>query len=264
LYVRAVPDLPRPTIEPPPLDTEKIALAAAGGAASAPGGAVEVLIEREVPLFRRTAGSFRELLELRGLWAVLALNFAYFWVVAAVYETLVPLFGHDELGMSEALIGTAFAVAVATEFFVLYPAGSAADRHGRKPVLVPSFAALGIMVAALAWAPNAAVYLVMMGVLGISAGFAGVPPAAMLSDVVPDTEAGSAVGLFRFSGDLGWFLGPVLGSAVTEVVGFKWAFAVASVPVFAALALLLRTPETLRREPSHEEERDRQDHVRRD
>jgi MFS transporter, DHA1 family, multidrug resistance protein len=241
MYARAVPDLP-PSLVEPPLDTE------------------EVLIEREAPILRRTTGGMRELLAVPGLWAVLALNFAYFWVVAAVYETLVPLFGHDELGMSEAFIGTAFAVALATEFFVLYPAGSAADRYGRKPVLVPSFAALGIMVAVLGLATTAPAYIVMMGVLGIAAGFAGVPPGAMLSDVVPANRAGSAVGLFRFSGDLGWFLGPLLGSVAADLLGFKTAFAVAAVPVFAALAILLRTPETLRRS-SHEEERDRQDHV---
>jgi MFS transporter, DHA1 family, multidrug resistance protein len=244
IYMRAVPDLPRSSDEPP-LETE------------------EVLIEREAPLLRRTTGGLRELLGLRGFWAVLWLNFAYFWVVAAVYETLVPLFGHDELGMSEAFIGTAFAVALATEFFVLYPAGSAADRYGRKPVLVPSFALLGIMVAVLGFASTVPAYILMMGVLGIAAGFAGVPPGAMLSDVAPAQRAGSAVGLFRFAGDLGWFLGPLLGSAAADVLGFKTAFAVAAVPVFVALAILLRTPETLRR-PSDEKERDRQDHVGRD
>jgi MFS family permease len=244
IYVRAVPDLPRRVVEPP-LHTE------------------EVLIEREVPLFRRTTAGFRELLKIRGLRTVLVLNFAYLWVIAAVYETLVPLYGHDELGMSEALIGTVFAVAVATEFFVLYPAGSAADHLGRKPVLVPSFAALAIMVAVLGLAPNTVVYGVLMGVLGITAGFAGVPPAAMLADVVPDDRAGSAVGLFRFSGDLGWFLGPLLGGAMAESVGFKGAFLLAAVPVAAAFILIARTPETLRR-ASHEEERHGEDHVGRD
>jgi DHA1 family tetracycline resistance protein-like MFS transporter len=263
IYARAVPDLPPRVIEPAP-DTEGIALATAGGAGTALGGAVEVLAERALPLFRRTTSGFRELLKRRALRTVLVLNFAYMWVIVSVYETLVPLFGHDELGMSEAFIGTVFAVAVATEFFVLYPAGSAADRYGRKPVLVPSFAALAIMVVVLGWASTPALFLVMMGLLGIAAGFAGVPPAAMLSDVVPDERAGSAVGLFRFAGDLGWFLGPLLASAAADLVGFKEAFAIAAVPVAAALLLLLRTPETLRPAPSHEEERHGQDHIRGD
>ncbi|MGH2788159.1 MAG: MFS transporter [Actinomycetota bacterium] len=274
IYARAVPDLPPRAMEPPP-DTEGIALPTAGsesqfrpwwshGAGTAIGGAVEVPIERGMPLLRRTTSGFRELLKRRALRTVLVLNFAYMWVIVSVYETLVPLFGHDELGMSEAFIGTVFAVAVATEFFVLYPAGSAADRYGRKPVLVPSFAALGIMVVVLGWASTPTLFLVMMGLLGIAAGFAGVPPAAMLSDVVSDGRAGSAVGLFRFAGDLGWFLGPLLASAAADLVGFKQAFAIAAVPVAAALLLLLRTPETLRSAPSHEEERHSQDHVRRD
>jgi MFS family permease len=245
VYMSAVPDPPA-VFDEPPLDTE------------------EVLIEREVPLFRRTTSGIRELLKVREMRTVLALNFGYLWVIAAVYDTLVPLFGHDELGMSEALIGTVFAVAVATEFFVLYPAGSAADRHGRKPVLIPSFAALAVMVVTLGWATTPLVYGMLMGVLGIAAGFAGVPPAAMLADVAPENRSGTAVGLFRFSGDLGWFLGPLLGSAAAEAFGFRGAFALAAIPVLGALALLVRTPETLRRSASNEEERHGEDHIGRD
>jgi MFS family permease len=166
----------------------------------------------------------------------------------------VPLFGHDELGMSEALIGTAFAVAVATEFIVLYPAGRAADRLGRKPVLIPSFAALAAVVAVLGWSSSTLVYTGMLGVLGIAAGYAGVPPAAMLSDLVPEERSGTAVGLFRFAGDLGWFLGPLLVGASTNALGFKGAFAIAAVPVGIALVMLFRTPETLRTDRLEKEE----------
>jgi MFS family permease len=236
IYLRWVPDPVRATQEPP-LSTE------------------EVLLEREMPLLRRTKSRMADLLKIPGFVTVLALNFAYVWVIAAVYDTLVPLFGNEELGMSEALIGTVFAVAVATEFFVLYPAGRAADRLGRKPVLVPSFAALAALVATLGLSPSPLAFGALMGVVGIAAGYAGVPPAAMLSDLVPDDSSGTAVGLFRFAGDVGWFLGPMLAGLSTNAFGFGGAFAIAAVPVAIAFALLVRTPESLRSAPDSTTER---------
>ena len=82
------------------------------------------------------------LLRTPGLLTVAVANLAYMWMVAAVFDTLVPLFAQDELGMSTVGIGVVFAVALAAEFAVLYPAGAAADRHGRRAVLVPALAAL--------------------------------------------------------------------------------------------------------------------------
>jgi MFS transporter, putative metabolite:H+ symporter len=83
-------------------------------------------------------------------------------------------------------------------------------------------------------------------VLGLMSGAAGVPPGAMLSDVAPASVSGTAVGLFRFCDDLGFTLGPLLAGWAIPVVGFRWAFALAAVPTAVALALILRTPETLR------------------
>jgi hypothetical protein len=56
-----------------------------------------------------------------------------------------------------------------------------------------------------------------------------------------------AVGVFRFCGDLGFTLGPLLAGWALPVVGFAWAFPLAAVPTAMALALVVRTPETLRR-----------------
>jgi DHA1 family multidrug resistance protein-like MFS transporter len=192
------------------------------------------------------ARSLAGLLRTPGLVPVVVTNFAYLWMVAVVFDTLVPLFASDVLGLSTIGIGVLVAVALAAEFVVLYPAGSVADQRGRKPVLVPSLAGLAVATAALGQAPTPLLLGVLLAVLGVMSGAAGVPPGAMLSDVAPASASGTAVGVFRFCGDLGFTLGPLLAGWAIPVVGFRWAFALAAVPTAVALALILRTPETLR------------------
>jgi MFS transporter, DHA1 family, multidrug resistance protein len=190
--------------------------------------------------------SLARLLRTPGLVPVVVTNFAYLWMVAVVFDTLVPLFASDVLGMATIGIGVAIAVALAAELVVLYPAGSLADQRGRKPVLVPSLAGLAVATVAVGWASTPLLLGVAMAVLGVMSGAAGVPPGAMLSDVAPTQASGTAVGVFRFCGDLGFTLGPLLAGWAIPVVGFRWAFALAAVPTAVALALIVRTPETLR------------------
>lgn len=192
------------------------------------------------------------LLRTPGYVTTIVTNLAYLWAIAAVYDTLVPLFGRDVLGMSTLGIGAVFAVALATEFVVLYPVGAIADRRGRKTVMVPALIALAIVTVAVGWSPTVPAFFVLMALLGLTSGSAGVPPAAMLSDVVPEASSGTAVGVFRFCGDLGMSFGPLVAGFAAKAVGFKGAFALVALPSVIALALVLGTRETLRSNDSTE------------
>jgi DHA1 family multidrug resistance protein-like MFS transporter len=228
LYLRFVHDPSTPEVEPP----------------LSPG---EALAERQIPVLRRTRTKVGGLLRQPAFVTVLVVNMAYFWFVGAVYDTLLPLFGRDGLGMSTVGISVVFAIALLAELLVLYPAGSWADRIGRKPVMIPALAGLALVTALTGLAPTPVVYGLLMVPLGLVSGLAGVPPAAMLSDVAPEEGSGTAVGMFRFCGDLGFVFGPLLAGVSTRVLGFKGAFAISTLPVLLALALVLTTPETLKR-----------------
>jgi MFS family permease len=187
----------------------------------------------------------KHLLRRRAFVTTIFLNFSYLWMVAAVFDTLVPLFGQEGLGMSPGAIGAVFSVALATELAVLYPAGSAADRLGRRPVVIPSMAALAILVSTLGLAPNPLILGGLMALLGIASGYAGVPPGAMLADVAPGERTGTAVGIFRFAGDVGFVLGPLVAGFAASAFGFRPAFWIATIPLVVGLFLAVRTPETL-------------------
>jgi len=203
----------------------------------------------EAALWRRTRRTIGLLLRDRAFVTAIVLNMAFFWMVAGGYDTLVPLFGREGLGMSTVGIGAALAVAVAAEFIVLYPAGSAADRFGRKAVLVPSLAGLAVMTAVAGWAGSPVAFGLLLGILGFTSGSVAPLPATLLSDVAPDRGSGTAVGVFRFCGDLGFVFGPLVAGISATAFGFKGAFAICAVPVVVALALVLRMPETLKRAP---------------
>jgi MFS family permease len=206
------------------------------------------IVEGAVAEAPRPSGRIvRDLLRVPGFITTLVLNLTYLWVVAAIFNTLVPLFASDDLGMSTSAIGAMFAVGVAAEFFVLFPAGTLADRYGRKAVMVPSLAGLAVMIFVLGLSPSALVLTVLLAVLALFSGFAGVPPAAMLSDIVPQAQSGRGVGAFRFCGDIGFFLGPLIAGATSKAFGFKTAFAITAVVPLIACVVTIRTKETLRR-----------------
>jgi MFS family permease len=189
--------------------------------------------------------SIRSLPWNRPFVAVLASNGAYLWLTGAVYGTLLPLFAHERVGLSLAGVGFALAVATASEFVVLFPAGKATDRYGRRTVLVPSLAGYVLVSSALGLATTPALLVAALAVLGVTSGYSGVPPAAMLQDVTPEGMSAPAVTVFRFVGDLGFVLGPLVAGWAAGRYGFAAAFAITALPCALAVALALSIPETM-------------------
>jgi len=207
--------------------------------------------EHEDPSAEKTTSRTRISLLLRdgSFWRVAFANLAYLWMVIAVYDTLGPLFARDHLHMSPTLIGAVFAVALATEMLVLYPSGAIADRIGRKPVATVTFAWLVVTCSILGFTQSILVYFLLFAALGTATGSSGIIPTAMLADLAPDEGSGTAVGIFRFAGDLGMTLGPFVAGLTANVFGFKAAFMTAVAPAFLVLLMVSRMPETLRRNP---------------
>jgi MFS transporter, DHA1 family, multidrug resistance protein len=195
----------------------------------------------------RTVDQVRSLFRTPAFLTVLVLNLAFSWLITGVYDTLVPLFAKEGLGVSTIGVGAIFAMAVAGEFCFLYPAATVADRVGRRPVVLASFTLMAIMTVAVGWAGSPVALGLLVAVLGFSSGAAAGSPAAMLSDVAPGRGSGTAVGVFRFAGDLGFMMGPFVAGAAVGGFGFRGAFAVMAVPAAVSVAFVLRTRETLRR-----------------
>lgn len=190
-------------------------------------------------------GGLRLLPWNRPFVTVLVVNGVYLWMIGAIFQTLVPLFGTEGIGLTISGVGLGLAIATATELVSLYPAGRATDRRGRRAVLIPALAGLGAITVVLGLAEGAFAFMVAMGVLGVASGFAGVPPAPMLSDVTPEELKGSAVAAFRFVGDLGFVLGPLVAGWAASAFGFSAAFLFTALPALLALGLVVSIRETM-------------------
>lgn len=189
-------------------------------------------------------GRIRGLLSGRAFVTALLANAAMFWALASVRMTLVPLFAEQELGLSESAIGAVLGVAGVAQFLVMWKAGSVADARGRKVVLLPALLGLAAATALVGGAGSAATLALVMTLLGVATGFAGVAPGAIVADVAP-RRTGTAIGMYRFAGDVGFVLGPVVAGFVADAFGFAAAFLVLAAPLLLVFVLAIGMPETL-------------------
>lgn len=196
------------------------------------------------PSERPTMHALRDLVGVRAFVTANVANFAAFWIIGGVWSTLIPLFGHNVLGMSELAIGSALSLSIAAEFVALYPFGAVVDRHGRRTLLIVSMIAYAVVVAALGVPDTVLAFMLLLVVLGLASGAGATAPAAMLHDVTPEGSTGTAVGAFRFCGDLGFAVGPAVAGWTANALGFTGAFVVAALPLVATVLLAIRTPET--------------------
>ncbi|MFC6989207.1 MFS transporter [Haloplanus sp. GCM10025708] len=105
-----------------------------------------------------------------------------------------------------------------------YHVGALSDRIGRfLPVVVGSML-YGVTIVAVGLAPGYAVAAALMVVVGVCGAFVSPTTMALVTDVVPASERGVAMGGFNVFGSLGMLSGFLVGGVVTELYGYFPAF----------------------------------------
>ena len=132
-------------------------------------------------------------------------------------------------------------------------AGSAADRFDRRRLLLwTQLVSTGLsgMLAAVAWAGYARVWVVLLFALGLGVMSAFSAPAsqALIGGLVPAHDLGSAVALNSMTFNLARAVGPALAAASVRTLGIPASFAINSASyLLLVLGLLLVRPEPRRR-----------------
>ncbi|WP_265522454.1 MFS transporter [Oerskovia flava] len=178
--------------------------------------------------------------------AFLALSFAdlaYFTAVGVTIYTL-PTTVTGPVGSDLAGAGLAFGV-FALAALVLRPlAGRAADRHGRRPLLVGGALLGAVMLAATAHVDALGLVVVLRAGGGVAEAAFVVASFAALADLAPRGRTGEALSYNSLGLYVGLALGPALGELTVRSLGTAagW-YAAAALSVVAAV-LALRVGET--------------------
>jgi MFS family permease len=174
------------------------------------------------------------------------------WTLSGPAQWVGPIFAEQELGFSEQEIGLAVTMLSIGEIIILFIAGRAADRYGRRAVLVPSLAIAAVATATLGQVGGApwAYYPVMMA---IGAGIAASSTAAggLLADAIPGGGSGAAVGVNQMAGDLGFLVAPVAVGLLSDTYSFEVGYIAGALPAAIVVLAALRLPR--RPTPSKEE-----------
>jgi MFS family permease len=167
-----------------------------------------------------------------------------FFIAAGVVLPVVTPFAIDRLGSDE--IGAGFAYgAFSVAALVMRPVvGWAADRFGRRPLLIVGAVT---SVAALAFhlvVDSMALFIVARAFLGIAEAFFFVAAFAAGADLAPSARRGEAINLLSLSVYLGVGIGPMIGELVVKNAGFAAVWLVALAITAGAAALVAFVPET--------------------
>jgi MFS transporter, DHA1 family, multidrug resistance protein len=106
--------------------------------------------------------------------------------------------------------------------------GVLADRFGRKPLIIRSFAATGAGLAVAAVARNVWVFTLGRGLNSLNLGNSGLMMTT-LHESAPAARLGFAFGVVNGAGPLGAFIGPLIGGPLVDRYGFSLVLGVDAV-----------------------------------
>lgn len=153
-------------------------------------------------------------------------------------NTILPLYAASSLGLGGVSIATAIALMSATGLLVATPGGMLGDRVGRRRIITAGLAAIAVGDLVFLFTGDYLTFLLAAGLIGFGDFFSS-SQTALLSEIVPPDQRTRVLSGYRFSADLGAFIGPVALAAVMDLANAKTAIVVA-VAVLLAASLVAR------------------------
>ncbi|MDQ2747960.1 MAG: DHA2 family efflux MFS transporter permease subunit [Actinomycetota bacterium] len=117
---------------------------------------------------------------------------------------------------------------------LLLTASGLGDLYGRRRIFTGGLVGFGASSAAAALAPSIAVLVAARAAQGAAAALVLPLTLTMISEAYPPESRGKAIGIWGGVTGLGGVLGPILGGAAVQALGWQWIFWI-NVPIALAL-----------------------------
>jgi DHA1 family multidrug resistance protein-like MFS transporter len=177
---------------------------------------------------RRSLGTL-SLLKDPSFFLICMVGFSTFFLRGGATTGLIPIFMNDVLDAGPGALGLLFTASSIIHGIIVYPSGAAADRWGRKPLIVPAGFAVGIGVAAIPFMTEMVPFVVTFLVLHAAVGWGGQAPTAYMGDIAPPGMRGPSFGMYRTFGDAAGIMGPLIATGLAQVASFEIAFGLGAV-----------------------------------
>ena len=193
---------------------------------------------------------------LRGRERTVALAATNYGVVANMINrhgfrnTVLPLYAAASLGLGGVSIATAIALMSITGLIVATPGGMLGDRFGRRRVIMSGLLAIAVGDLVFLLTHDLATFLLCAGLIGLGDFFSS-SQTALLSEIVPSPHRTKVLAGYRFSSDLGAFLGPVALAALMDATSAQASITLAAaILVSASLAAFAGIPVRVDERPA--------------
>ncbi len=153
-----------------------------------------------------------------------------YYGAAGVWMTFLPLYMARQ-GLSVVIVGWTLTVQGLAYALVQIPAGRLADQLGAHRLIVPGVIGRAVLapLVPLLHLHTPGAFVTIGAIYGLAGGLMPVTFATLLARIVPRDQYTTAMGVYNSSGDLGFFVGPLIGG-MAALLGI-WA------PFYAALPL---------------------------
>ena len=200
------------------------------------GGRLAETFARRYPGFAASAGVF-----VTGLFAFVAIGAAL---------PVLPGYVRGPLHSGDVAVGVVVGVFAATSVFCRPLAGRAADRRGRKLVLVFGCAAMAVGGVLYLLAGSVGSLVVARLAVGVGEGAVYTAGATWAVDLAPQHRRGFALGVFGLAVWGGLSLGPLLGEVLRSSAGYDAVWIATAVLPAAGAVVAVRLPEPVRELPA--------------
>lgn len=146
------------------------------------------------------------------------------------------------VGMEEVTLAILLTLAVRPIGALLF--GRAAEKYGRRPILMVNILFFSIFELLSAAAPSLTMFLVLRVLYGVAMGGIWGVASSLAMETIPDRSRGLMSGIFQAGYPFGYLLAAVVYGSLFEIVGWRGMFVIGAIPIILLPFIYFKVPES--------------------
>jgi len=170
--------------------------------------------------------ALRNVLEERRIMLTSSMEAVQYFAMGA-FETFLPVYMDQELGLTALEIGTVMGLQVVAMLLAKPFLGRLSDRWGRVPFIVTGLMLGAITIALMPWTDDGVVLSMLSVGFGLTVATVTASTSALVTEIAGTSAHGSSIGVLSSIMDVGHSIGPFMTGIVVGTFSFTAGFGLA-------------------------------------